>query len=222
MPSANKPQVMSKARIESFSDGVFSVVITLLIFNFQVPKLSGPNFNQELYTKLVAMLPYYRTYTLSFVLISMFWIAHHNLFHNLKHSDSCLLWLNNLFLLFLAFIPFPTQVLGGYPDTETAAVFFGVTMVLTSFSFSLLRYYSFFRGKLANDSVSSKYMRKSLIKSLVGILLYIFAIAISVYSPDVTLSMYALIPLLFFIPIAAVEKSEAKSNHLINNNSTRD
>ena len=89
MPSPNKPQVMSKARIESFSDGVFSVVITLLIFNFQVPKLSGPNFNQELYTKLVTMLPYYRTYALSFVLISMFWIAHHNLFHNLKHSDSC-------------------------------------------------------------------------------------------------------------------------------------
>jgi uncharacterized membrane protein len=161
MFGANKSQVMSKARIESFSDNVFSVVITLLVFNFQVPKLSGPDFNQELYTKLSAMYPYFITYVLSFVLISMFWIAHHNLFHNLKHSDSCLPWLNNLFLLFLAFIIFSTQVLGAYPDTEAAVIFFGTTMVLASLSFSLLRYYSYYRGKLINEPFA-KFLRPSL------------------------------------------------------------
>jgi uncharacterized membrane protein len=197
---------MSKARIESFSDGVFSIILTLLVFNFQVPKLSGPDFNRELYTKLVAMHSYCVTYVLSFILISMFWIAHHNLFHNLKHSDSYLLWLNTLFLLFLAFIPFPTQVLGTYPDTEAAAVFFGIAMVLASLSFSLLRYYSYYRGKLINDSISNEYMRKSLIRSLGGVLLYIFAIAMSVYSPYVTLTIYALIPFLVFIPVGSVEK----------------
>lgn len=199
---------MSKTRIESFSDGVFSIVLTLLVFNFQVPKLLGPNFDHELYTKLVAMYPYLITYILSFVLISMYWIAHHNLFHNLKHVNNRLLGLNSLFLLFLAITPFPTQVLGAYPATESAAIFFGIAMVCTSLSFSLLRYYAFFHGQLLEDFVNREFLRNSLIKNIVGAVLYIVAIAISAYSENITLSMYAMIPLLFFVPVNIKRKGK--------------
>lgn len=204
--SGTKPQILSKGRIESFSDGVFSIVLTLLIFNFHVPQISGPDMNGALFDRLLAMHPYCVTYVLSFILISMFWIAHHSLFHSLKHSTTPLLWLNNLFLLFLAFIPFPTQVLGSYPDLETATLFFGGAMMLTSLSFTLMRYYCYFGAKLTDDSVSDEDMRSSMTKSWVGTSFYIVAIVVSAYSPDITLSMYALIPFLFFIPITITKK----------------
>jgi uncharacterized membrane protein len=194
-------KIMSKSRIESFSDGVFAIVLTLLVFNFHVPNLSGPNFNEELYAKLFAMHAYVETYVLSFVLIGAYWIAHHAFFCGLKRADNGLLWINNLFLLFLAFVPFPTQVLGAYPETESAAIFFGAVMVLLSLSFSLLIYYCYFVGKLANYTVSDEYMHRSLTKGVAGATLYAFALALSAYHPDVTLSMYALIPFLFFIPL---------------------
>lgn len=199
---------MSKNRIESFSDCVFSIVLTLLVFNFQVPKLTGPNFDHELYIKLLAMRPYFVTYVLSFALISMFWVSHHRLFESLKHSDNRLLWFNNLFLLFLAILPFPTQVLGAYPNIESAAIFFGIMMVFISLSFSLLRYYAFFVAKLAADFVSLKDMHASLVKGIMGALLYVIAIAVSAYREDITLSMYALIPFLFFVPLRIGRKEK--------------
>ncbi len=76
----NNNEVMSKVRIEAFSDNVFSIVLTLLVFSFQLPKLEGPDFNQELYEKLWGMHNYFLAYVLSFILISMFWIAHHKLY----------------------------------------------------------------------------------------------------------------------------------------------
>lgn len=201
MSIINRPSMMSKSRIESFSDGVFSIVLTLLIFNFKIPTISGTDLNQELYSKLFAMYPYCVTYVMSFVLISMFWVAHHNLFHHLKHIDTSLLWLNNLFLLFLAFIPFPTQILGAYYNVESAVVFFGLSMVAVSLSFSLLRYYCYFGGEMMDKNIPENEKRKSLAKSLMGTMFYILALMASVYSDSVSLSMYFLIPFLFFVPV---------------------
>ena len=195
MSVANNNEVMSKLRIEAFSDNVFSIVLTLLVFSFKLPKLEEQNFNQELYEKLWSMRNHFLAYVISFILINMFWIAHHKLFHSLKHSNTTLLWLNNLFLLFLVLLPFPTEVL----NIESAAVFFGIVMILVSLSFSLLRYYCYFRSGLVDDSVTTEYRHGSLIKGLVGVTLYIIAIAAAVYSPDITLTMYALIPFLYFV-----------------------
>ncbi len=207
----NDLSIMSKSRIESFSDGVFAIVLTLLVFNFHVPDLTGPNFNDELYEKLFAMHNYVVTYVLSFVLIGTFWIAHHAFFRELIRANSGLLWINNLFLLILAFMPFPTQVLGAYPETESAAIFFGTVMVLLSLSFSLLMYYCYFIGKLTSRNVSHQFMQKSLRRGFTGAAFYSFALALSAYSPDITLSMYALIPFLFFIP-ARSTTADASAN----------
>lgn len=78
-------------------------------------------------------------------------------------------------------------------------MFFGTTMILASLSFSLLRYYCHFRSGLVDDSFTTEYRRGSLIKGLVGVALYIIAIAAAVYSTDITLTMYALIPFLYFV-----------------------
>lgn len=190
---------MSKTRIETFSDNIFAILLTLLVFNFKVPQLHGPNIEADLQDQLFSMHAYFTTYAMSFALVCLFWVAHHQLMHTLKHINTGFLWLNNLFLFCLVFICFPTQVLGAYPDTETATMLFGGSMIAASFSFSLLRYHAYFQADLANDALSGADKRHTLMKGLWGTGLYAIAILISAISPDITLSMYALIPFLYFL-----------------------
>ena len=104
---------LSTHRIEAFSDGVFAIAITLLVLNLQVPEIATVS---ELASKLGALWPKLVSYVLSFMVVGIYWVAHHNTFHYIKRSDRNLLWLNILMMLFVVFIPFPAALLGQYPQ----------------------------------------------------------------------------------------------------------
>src|SRR6266487_2888595 len=106
-------------RIEAFSDGVFAVAITLLVLNLQVPQLASAN---ELVPKLSELWPKLLSYALSFVIVGIYWVAHHNTFHYIKQSDRNLLWLNILLLMCIVFLPFPTALLGQYPEQRVSVI----------------------------------------------------------------------------------------------------
>lgn len=192
-------RIISKTRIETFSDNVFSIVLTLLVFSFKLPHLKGDNDNQELYEHLLGMHHYFTSYVMTFALIGMFWVAHHKLFQEIKRSDNILLWLNMLFLLCLSFLPFPAEVLGAFPDAESGAVFFGIAMIAASLAFSGMRYYCYFLGRLVDGTMSDERLHRSMARAIIGIALYAVAILVSAYSEDITLSMYVLIPFLYFL-----------------------
>jgi uncharacterized membrane protein len=113
---------MSTMRIESFSDNVFAFTMTLLVLQISVPVVHGDNVSAALSQGLIALIPKLLVYILSFVLICIWWVAHHHLFHIIKRSDRGLLWLNNLFLLSITFIPFPTALMGTYPHERLAVM----------------------------------------------------------------------------------------------------
>jgi uncharacterized membrane protein len=106
---------MPTARIEAFSDGVFAIIFTLLVLEIHVPQVQDKGNSASLELSLLAMTPKFLSYILSFLLVCIWWVAHNHLFHILKRSDRGLLWLNSLFLLRLAFIPFPTALMGDFP-----------------------------------------------------------------------------------------------------------
>ncbi|NJL56438.1 DUF1211 domain-containing protein [bacterium] len=116
---------VSPSRLEALSDGVFAIVITLLVLELRVPELSSRLANDQLLTALVALLPKLLGYITSFLMIAIYWVAHHNVFHLLQRCDRICLWLNLLFLMCLAFIPFPTALLGEYPQTQVAISVYG-------------------------------------------------------------------------------------------------
>src|SRR5215471_3270280 len=105
---------MPTSRIEAFSDGVFAIVITLLILSIQVPPINGDP-GRVLGGALLGMIPKFLSYTLSFGIICIWWVAHHHLYILIAKTDRGLLWLNSLFLFFLASVPFPTALLGDFP-----------------------------------------------------------------------------------------------------------
>src|SRR5215469_16375933 len=96
-------------RILALSDGVFAIAMTLLILQIAIPATAGDG---RLSRALLALWPRYLAYLLSFLVIARFWVIHHQAFRLIARFDTALVWLNLLLLLFVAFLPFPTSVLG--------------------------------------------------------------------------------------------------------------
>jgi uncharacterized membrane protein len=186
---------MPTNRIEAFSDGVFAIVITLLIFNVQVPQHVP---SDQLINALAALWPNLLGWLISFVVVGVYWVGHHNAFHHIVHSDRTLLWLNNLFLLCVAFIPFSTGLLGEYITERIALIVYGAALICTGFSLGLVwRYAS--RHLLAPDTPPGvvHYAHRLI---LTPPILYAIGIALSFVSEVATLIVYAIIPLLYVLP----------------------
>ena len=189
------------ARIEAFSDGVFAIVCTLLILTIQVPRLSG-DVGRELPRALLALTPNVLSFALSFGIVSVWWAAHRHFFALLARSDRGLLWLNNLFLFWLASVPFPTSLLGDYPRQRLAVVCYGAVMTLAGVSFTTMRYYAFYVARLAVPGLDPGRMREAMRKSVLNPVLHLLAVLLAWVNPAISLVLYAGIPLLFFIPSA--------------------
>src|SRR5215472_5921030 len=98
---------MSKTRVEAFSDGVFAIAITLLVLT-----VAQPRTYRNLAHELGAQWPSLAAYVVSFAVIGIMWINHHSVFMHLEHVDRGLLYINLLLLMTIAFLPYPTGVLG--------------------------------------------------------------------------------------------------------------
>ena len=96
-------------RILALSDGVFAIAITLLIIAIAIPATTS---DADLPKALLSLWPRYLAYVLSFLVIARFWVTHHLAFRLINRYDATLVWLNLLLLMFVAFLPFPTAVLG--------------------------------------------------------------------------------------------------------------
>jgi uncharacterized membrane protein len=132
---------VSKSRLEAFSDGVFAVAATLLVFD-----LIKPVVKSNLATALLAEWPSYAAFAISFGTIVVIWVNHHVVIDTMTRVDRRLLFINALLLLTVAAIPFPTGLLAEYlqagHDQQTAAFAYGLTMSAMAVSFSLFTMYA--------------------------------------------------------------------------------
>ena len=133
---------METARLETFSDGVFAIAITLLVLLFDVPDLSE---GRSLGYVLAHQWPQYASYAVSFVTIGIIWVNHHTLFRHIVRVDRVFLFINVLFLMCVAFIPYPTSVISRYvrtDDASAAAVMYGLSLTATAICFNALWQYA--------------------------------------------------------------------------------
>jgi uncharacterized membrane protein len=120
--------VTETGRLETFADGVFAIAITLLVLGIRMP---APN--EELWSALARQWPEFFAYLVSFLTIGIMWVQHHRLFTIIGRSNPTFAMINVLFLMFLAFVPYPTEVLaqrlGSGTDAVGASLLYGGTMV---------------------------------------------------------------------------------------------
>jgi uncharacterized membrane protein len=147
---------MEKSRLEAFSDGVFAIVITLLILDIRFPEVDYSQFA----TALATLLPRILMYVLSFIIIGLYWISHHNSMQVVKKIDRNFLWLNILLLLCVSFIPFPTSLVGRYPFQAWPIIIYGSTLIVCNLIGTAMMFYLIRHPDLAVPQFGTKYVRR--------------------------------------------------------------
>jgi uncharacterized membrane protein len=191
-------------RIEAFSDGVFAIAITLLIIEISVPHLEDEPPGTTLPQALVGLWPSYLGYLISFLQIGVIWANHHNRFRFIERSDHGLLFLNILFLMCVAFIPFPTALLAEYlertaSERETAGVIYAGTLAVTAVFFTLLWLYAA-ANRLVDRNLDPSLVRAMTRRYLLGTVAYLLVFVLAFVNVAASLILIVVLALLFVLP----------------------
>jgi uncharacterized membrane protein len=190
---------MPTSRLEAFSDGVFAIAITILIFD-----IKAPSNTQHLRPALLALWPSYLGYVLSFLLIGLLWVNHHVMFEHIVRSDRLLMFFNTLLLLVVAFVPFATSVLAATfrsgAGESIAVALYGATLTAAGLLFNAIWSHAD-RGRLFDDGVSVHGIRRMTRRILFGPAMYAIGAVIGYFLPVVGVAIYALLILFYWLPI---------------------
>ena len=191
---------LSASCLEAFSDGVFAVAITLLVLNLQIPLLASSLVSRELLPKLVALCPKLLSYLLSFVIVGIYWVAHHHTFHYITRSDRTLLWLNILLLLCIVFLPFPTALLGRYPEQRVSIISYAGRLVITGLALQSLRWYATSGCRLVDGEIDPHLAQRATRRNQTAPPLYLLAIGLSLMSIPASLVLFLLVAVSYIFP----------------------
>jgi uncharacterized membrane protein len=196
-----EPESFGRGRVEALSDGVFAIVLTLLVLEIKVPHVESDRHLADLAPALVALAPKVVRWVVSFITVCVIWLNHHRLFSSTARVDHGFFWNNANLLLWTSFIPFPTALMGDYPDSRLAVSFYGIVMFLMALAFVILRFHLLRQPERLHPHVDRSGFRTGTTYSIVmGPLAYAVAAALSWLSPPAAFACYAAIPLYFVFP----------------------
>ena len=186
--SSGAADVLPLDRFNAFSDGVFAIAITLLVLELTVP-VAG----DRLLPALVDQWQEFLGYLISFVFIGGIWVSHAGMTKLMRHADVLAYGLDLLMLLFVAVLPFSTNLMVTHlegPDVEAAVVIYGVNVLLASATLSLLMFYIASERSLVEDSVADETLEAKVRQRWVVIVLNLAAIGIAIVAPLVAVGLY--------------------------------
>ena len=165
-------------RILALSDGVFAIALTLLILDIVLPaRTNDDNLGQT----LLHIWPRYLAYALSFLVIARFWVIHHQTFKLIVRDNTTLVWLNFLLLFFIAFLPFPTAVIGAHEGSAAAAVLYAVAVCLTGASSAAYLWYATGRANLIRPDVGRGQIRAMRARSMTGPVFFALTVPVAAF-----------------------------------------
>ena len=187
-------------RLETFSDGVFAIAATLLVLEFSVT--SGRDLGHE----LLHIWPAYLAYVTSFLTIGIIWMNHHHTVSFIGRVDRTFLFVNNLLLLTVAFLPFPTELVGKNlrgPGEEAAALAYAGTLVMMAILHQVWWQYARRNRRLIADAAHDSALSAVDRAYWPGVPMYATVFGVAFFSPlaavVVTFAIAA-----FYLPSAAL------------------
>jgi uncharacterized membrane protein len=170
-------------RVAFFTDAVFAIAMTLLIVAVELPELVGPlDDPSTLIEPLKAMAPQLISFFLAFLLLGRYWMAHHAFFAVLEKVDRRLIALNLIYLSFVAFLPFPTELIGKYEENPISVTLFALTMAAISGMETVIFRHAH-RERLLVHPMTDEVYRYGMIQSTVPVALFLVSIPIAFWDP---------------------------------------
>jgi uncharacterized membrane protein len=182
------------------------IIITIMVLTIKLPDFNQHDTINGFREKLHGLIPYFITYAFSFLMIGIFWINHHHMFHMLENTDESLLLQNLFFLFWISLIPFATAMIATDFNLSDSAAAYGVNMLMTTLSLSIMRTYTMKKNLVhkGNDRTVARKIRRVTLratsKSYMGTIAYLCAIPLAYVSVYISYAIYLVPPALFFIP----------------------
>ncbi len=189
--------VPGNERIAAFSDGVFAIAITLLVLELHVPTSVPAGGLIELVPEF---LPKLAGHVITFVILGIYWVGHHNMFLHIKRHDRALLWLNNLFLLFVAIMPFPTGLIVQYGNDRMAVIAYAGTLVLAGLSLDLIWRYATYKRRLVTPGMDPGLIAFVHGRVLLAPAIYLLAIGVSFISIAGAKVLFLIVAIAYIVP----------------------
>ncbi len=193
-------------RVETFSDGVIAIIITIMVLELKLPDISKDATTNDVTAHLRHLLPYFGAYVFSFMMIGIFWTNHHHMFHLLEKTDEPLLGLNLVFLFFMSLIPFATAIMGGNLLLPVSAALYGFVMLMATLSLAMMHNYTI-RKKLVHTDEDTATRRQIFAvtargrkKSWLGVAAYLASIPLAYVNIYLTYICLIIPALIFFVP----------------------
>ena len=181
---------MKPNRLEQLSDGIFAIVMTILVFDLKVPVFGPSISNTDIWQALVAMLPLFLSYLLSFAMLFTYWRAHHFFISvYAKNVDMTLTSINAVFFLFVGLVPFSTSLLGRESTHELPIIIFSINVILIGLCLYVMRNYVFKSPHIQNIEVSHSEIMRGTIRTLVPVIFALIAIPLCFYSKSLALTL---------------------------------
>jgi uncharacterized membrane protein len=187
---------MNTDRLEAFSDGVIAIIITIMVLEFKVPH--GSDF-----AAILPLAPTLGSYALSFVFIGIYWNNHHHMFQVAEKVNGRILWANLHLLFWLSLIPFVTRWVGEAHFQAQPVALYGVVLFMAGVAYSILA-----RALSAHHGADSKLalaIGKDY-KGIASLVIYALAIAVSFFQPWISLGLYVVVAVIWFIPDRRIER----------------
>ena len=184
---------MNHTRLDQLSDGIFAIVMTILVFQIELPELWGPVTNLGLWLEVEKLLPLALSYVLGFALLFTYWRAHH-FFISIyaKNIDSMLTNINALFFMLISLVPFSASILGQYSKNELAIIIFGTHIILIGLCLYWMRSYVLYSPHIHNPEISKREIHGSTVRTLVPVVFALIAMPLSFFSIELSLTLFTL------------------------------
>jgi uncharacterized membrane protein len=202
---------MDKNRLETIADGIFAIVMTLLILDVRLPDHIPFSSNAELLNALFIISPKIISFAVSFFIIAGFWVGHHFIFTLIRKVNGVFLWINVLYLLGISFLPFPTSILAQNSDNFVALCFYALNLMLCG-SFHTLMFWLIYKNHLIRKKeVADNDVKKYFYSALLGTLSNVIAILFGLLSVKLGFIIFIITPIYFIISRLLIEKNQTPS-----------
>jgi TMEM175 potassium channel family protein len=196
-PSTSTAEGLATGRIMALADGVFAIVLTLLVLDLHAPTATT---NAQLARQLREIVPSLRAFVVSFAVVGIFWYGHHMESHWIRRSDRIHIGITLLLLLAICLIPFSAALLGKNQGIPLAASIYGANL----WAAGVVRYahwaYATRGSRLVDPGIDPEFVRHVRRVFLLVIVLYLAAIAIAWLSTIIATACFVAIPILYVIP----------------------
>ena len=186
----------SKERVETYSDGVFAIVLTLLILELRVPDIADHSSMGQYAAAMSPLIPKALSFALTFLIICINWVSHHYFFRHINRVTLGLIWRNNFLLLSQCLTPFPTASLGDHPTDQFPVLLYGITFFFGAITWYAIRSYAT-RANLFEKSEYAKTQGPS--RSYPGLAIFGLSVLFSFVNVYISLTLFLIAVALYFV-----------------------